>query len=222
MINEKTWVHVMTEVDLTPIDTFFMNWRDKQMERYGNDLKEIFGKLYELRGMYSDLKQMAPGTAQYESEEAQIKLKQKERTSLLFGEYVKDELLPTLPIDKDLKELGLRKIKKGRLEHVWKYYHYGASPKFALSNKADAELNAAMKMLDNDLWEQWFTRRDNAIIKILDITGKFDSTAELKLNDKGELNGTVTGKKGKAIVKTVTVTGNAKRSGYNKLFISKA
>lgn len=217
MNEEQIWVHVMTEVDLTPIDTFFKNWRDKQMERYGNDLKEIFGKLYELRGMYSDLKQMAPGTAQYESEEAQINEKRDAMNSLLYGEYVKELTMPTI-MDKQ-KETKWKKAKKGRLEHILKYYDAGTREK---NDENNAELNAAMRSLDNDLWEQWFDRRDNAIIKILDITGKFDSTAELKLNDKGELNGTVTGKKGKAIVKTVTVTGNAKRPGYHRLIISKA
>ena len=215
---EKIWFHVMTDVDLTPVNKFFKNWKDQKYEKIGADVKEAFDRLYEIRGLYSKQKQMTPGTHEYEDIEKQIEIKRRELNILQYGEHVCDIYIT----DNGKEETKLRKIKKGRLEHTLKYYDAGTRPHIIESGKEYAELNFAMNMLDNDLWEQWFTRRDEAVVKILDITGDFDNMSDLKLNDKGELNGTVTGPDGTAIVKTVTVAGTDKKAGYRRLLISKA
>lgn len=215
---EKIWFHVMTDVDLMPVNKFFQNWRDQRFEKIGADVKEAFDRLYEMRGLYFKQKQMTPGTHEHEDIEKQIEIKRRELNILQFGEHVCEKYIT----DKGKEETKLRKIRKGRLEHTLKYYDAGTRQHFRESDGEQAELNFAMKMLDNDLWEQWFTRRDEAVIKILDITGDFDNMSDLKLNDKGELNGTVTGVCGTATVKTVTVAGTDKKAGYRRLLISKA
>lgn len=179
--------------DVQVILDFLQEWKDRVFDLYGEGLQKMFGEIEHIRKLYFDLHNMDRryGSDEYKQLKAEIddlneELKSKQKG--VFEDIPKDS--PSYRRFYNEK----RKVATGEYEWLKDYFGY--------HSLSDA-LAALKTLLDREADAKY----DDIIERTNKIVGQITDASQLEIGMKGDLNGYITGTRGKASVQTIGAGG---------------
>lgn len=165
---------------------FLEGWKQRNLEFYGNGLREVFQERDAIRQMYRAVQY---GDEGYEEKMGEIQARERAYTISLKGEW--KTVAGQLPNGR--KVTTREKVADGKWEYLVPYIH--------------GSYDESMDRLKRILNEEADRKYDFIIARTTAIVGEITDASYLSVGDKGDLNGCIIGTQGRANVKTIGAGG---------------
>lgn len=179
--------------DVQVILDFLQDWKDRVFDYYGEGLQKMFADKQHLRELYDQLHSMEYqwGSDAYNDMKAKVDAARAELTAKQKGVF---EDIPKDDPEYRRFYSEKRKVATGEYEWLKDYFGY---------RSLSEALAALKKLLDKEADAKY----DDIINRTNKIVGQIVDASHLEIGMKGDLNGYITGTRGKASVQTIGAGG---------------
>ncbi len=184
----KTATEKAESRNVAAILEFLDGWEKRCLEFYGSGLREAFDEKEKVRELGRKVGMYRWGTPEYETADAEYRASHKEYMERIRGKY-----------EKRIEERGGRKYKvevkveDGDLEYIVPLMR--------------GSYDESMERLQEDLTKEAAKKYDFIIERTNAIVGEIMDASGLSVGAKGDLNGYIIGKRGRAKVQTIGAGG---------------
>lgn len=180
--------------NVKPILEFLNTWKAKVTQQYTQMFESYYKEYEEVKAYGKKMREMTYGTSERETIREKYETKRLLFTSKCHGYYEKQMVPSSFPWDKGKPRETQVKIRNGEYEVIFPYV-------------SGNEMKGALEKLEEELTADCNAKYDNIVDRASYYCGKIEDASGLRVSPKGELDGIVTGNKGKCKITTIGAGG---------------